>query len=67
MDSSATSNHCPPRRTMLVATIDNQFAGYSAGQLTTRFACDGELQLLNVAEPFRGQGVANALIKELLS
>jgi ribosomal protein S18 acetylase RimI-like enzyme len=52
---------------MLVATIDNQFAGYSAGQLTTRFACDGELQLLNVAEPFRGQGVANALIKELLS
>lgn len=54
-------------RRVLIATIDDQFAGYISGQLTTRFGCDGELQWLNVAEPFQRQGVADTLIKELLT
>lgn len=54
-----------PERVALVARVGGEFAGYGAGQLTTRFGCDGELQWLNVAEGFRGQGVADALIQSL--
>jgi ribosomal protein S18 acetylase RimI-like enzyme len=52
-------------RRVLVARLNGQFAGYISGHRTTRYDCDGELQWLNVAEEFRGQGVADELIRQL--
>ena len=52
-------------RAVFVGTVDNVFAGYIAGHRTTRHGCDGELQWLNVAECYRGMGVASALIERM--
>jgi ribosomal protein S18 acetylase RimI-like enzyme len=52
-------------RAVFVARLDNDFAGYCAGHRTTRYECDGELQSMNVAERYRGKGVADALIATL--
>lgn len=41
--------------------------GYTAGHLTRRFDCDGELQYLFVASAYRRQGVARALVARLAS
>lgn len=54
-------------RVVWVAEVDGEFAGYTAGQATTRYGCDGELQWMNVEERFRGTGVADALIRKLIS
>ncbi|MBA4293072.1 hypothetical protein C0431_08880 [bacterium] len=53
-------------RAVFVAWFETQRAGYVAGHRTTRFGCEGELQWLNVAEAFRGKGVADALIQRVL-
>ena len=39
--------------------------GYIGGHLTRRFECDGELQYLYVAPPYRRSGVATELVRLL--
>ena len=38
-------------------------AGFVAGHLTTRYACDGELQWINVTPESRGIGMASELLR----
>lgn len=53
-------------REVLVAKVENRFAGYVAGHRTTRYDCEGELQWLNVAEQYRGSGMADELMRQML-
>jgi GNAT superfamily N-acetyltransferase len=61
--------HHPQRallpRTGYAAFIEGTLAGYIAGHLTTRHGCEGEVQYLFVASPFRRRGVASALLRSL--
>jgi GNAT superfamily N-acetyltransferase len=52
-------------RIVYVAVDDNEVVGLIAGHLTTRFACQGEFQWLNVASTHRGRRIADALIHKL--
>ena len=52
-------------RAAFLATADGDVAGYIAGHLTRRFACEGELQYLYVAPAFRRSGIASMLLQEL--
>jgi ribosomal protein S18 acetylase RimI-like enzyme len=52
-------------RAVYVAVDDNEVVGLIAGHLTTRFACQGELQWLNVANTHRGRRIADALLHKL--
>lgn len=54
----------PPRR-MWVAWDGAVPAGYVAGHLSRRFACDGELQWIYVVERYRRQRVASTLLLRL--
>jgi ribosomal protein S18 acetylase RimI-like enzyme len=49
-----------------VAVDCSRSVGYIAGHLTTRFACDGEVQWLYVAQGARHAGVATALLRRLM-
>jgi GNAT superfamily N-acetyltransferase len=49
----------------LVATAGDEVIGYIAGHLTRRFDCDGEVQYLFVAPPYRRMGVARRLLELL--
>jgi ribosomal protein S18 acetylase RimI-like enzyme len=40
-------------------------AGFVAGHRSQRFDCDGELQWIDVAEEFRGRGIAGRLLTEM--
>jgi ribosomal protein S18 acetylase RimI-like enzyme len=53
--------HAQATRTAFAATDDKQFVAFIAGHLTTRFACDGELQWLLVAPEARGGRTATLL------
>lgn len=53
-------------RAVFVAWVGNERAGYIAGHRSTRLGCEGELQWLNVAEQFRGKGVADALVQKVV-
>ena len=52
-------------RTGYVATVAGTVIGYCAGQLTTRFDCDGELQYLYVNPAWRRQRLAAALVRAM--
>ena len=52
-------------RAAFLARVDGVVAGYIAGHLTRRFACEGEVQYLYVAPSFRRFGVASMLLQEL--
>ena len=56
-------------RTVLVAvdSAENEVVGLIAGHLTTRFACNAELQWLNVASSHRGHRIADQLIAALFT
>jgi GNAT superfamily N-acetyltransferase len=49
-------------RIALVAFQDDALAGFAAGHRTRRLDCTGELQWLNVAEQWRGRGIAGELL-----
>jgi GNAT superfamily N-acetyltransferase len=49
-------------RVMYVATNSTSIVGFIAGHLTERFACDGELQWINVIPEFRKAGIATTLL-----
>ncbi|HEU5453663.1 MAG TPA: GNAT family N-acetyltransferase [Terriglobales bacterium] len=52
-------------RVTYAAVHEDRVAGFISGHLTRRFACDGELQFLNVIPEFRGMGVAAELLRRL--
>lgn len=54
-----------PQRVIAVAESDGVVVGFIAGQLTTRFSCQGELQWLDVSPKFRRRKIASQLIKVL--
>ena len=54
-----------PERVIVVAEIDDAIVGFIAGQLTTRYNCQGELQWLDVASNFRRKKLASKLVHVL--
>ena len=57
--------HALPPRVIYVAVHDGRIVGFIAGDLSTRFDCDGELQWLNVIPEKRRTGVAAGLLRIL--
>lgn len=54
-----------PPRIGYVAMANDAVIGYIAGHRTRRLDCDGEVQYLYVAPPYRRQGIATALLRLL--
>lgn len=52
-------------RVTYVAVQECEVIGFISGHLTRRFACDGELEFINVVPAFRGTGVAAELLRRL--
>jgi ribosomal protein S18 acetylase RimI-like enzyme len=52
-------------RASYVALEGDALVGFIAGHLTRRFACDGELEWINVIPERRGSGVASELLRLL--
>ncbi len=52
-------------RVVYIALADDQVAGFIAGHLTRRLQCEGELEWINVAAPWRGAGIAPELLRRL--
>ena len=52
-------------RVIYVALEGEALVGFIAGHLTQRYACDGELEWINVRPEFRGSGVAVELLRRL--
>jgi ribosomal protein S18 acetylase RimI-like enzyme len=67
MNGSYSPRFALSERAVHLALFGDSRAGYVAGQRTTRHDCDGELQWLNVAEEFRGGGIADALMTRMFA
>lgn len=52
-------------RMIYVSSEDKWIVGFIAGHLTTRFACNGELQWINVIPEYQEKGIATDLLKLL--
>lgn len=52
-------------RIIYVAVDEGIIAGLIAGHLTQRYGCSGELQWIDVIQPYRGTGVALGLLQQL--
>lgn len=52
-------------RVIYVALDGDSVVGFIAGHLSRRYACDGELQWINVIPEFRGSEVATELLRHL--
>ncbi len=50
---------------VFIAIDGGAVVGYIGGHLTRRFDCEGELQYLYVAPPYRREGVASELLRRL--
>jgi GNAT superfamily N-acetyltransferase len=48
-----------------LALVDGSVVGYIAAHLSTRHSCQGEVQYLYVAPPYRRQGVATGLMRKV--
>jgi GNAT superfamily N-acetyltransferase len=57
--------HALPPRVLWMASEGDTPVGYTAGHLTRRFGCDGELQWIYVVAEHRRGGVASALLRLL--
>lgn len=51
-----------PPRTCFVSLNEGTLIGFAAGHLTTRYACDGELEWINVIDASRNTGVGSQLL-----
>jgi GNAT superfamily N-acetyltransferase len=49
-------------RAIFVAVDDGTVVGFVAGHRTRRYACDGELEWINVAPEHRGRGLSGQLL-----
>jgi GNAT superfamily N-acetyltransferase len=52
-------------RVAFIAMLDERVVGYTAGHLSRRYGCDGELQYLFVTSDLRRHGIATALVEQL--
>ena len=52
-------------RIAFVAVENNEIAGFIAGHLTRRFACEGELEWIDVISDSRRSGIATNLLQML--
>ena len=52
-------------RVLYVAADSESLTGLIAGHLTQRHHCQGELEWIDVAQPYRGAGVASELLRHL--
>ena len=52
-------------RIIYVAVHNDRIIGFVAGHLTRRYACDGELEWINVIEEYQRSGIASDLVKLL--
>lgn len=52
-------------REVFVAVEDNEVVGMTAGHLTRRFGCEGEIHWLNVQSDQRGRRIADHLLRAL--
>jgi GNAT superfamily N-acetyltransferase len=65
MNCELHPQHALLRRVNYVALEGDSLVGFIAGHLTRRFACDGELEWINVVPERRGSGVAPELLRLL--
>jgi len=65
MDCELHPQHALTPRVTYVALEDTAMAGFIAGHLTRRYACDGELEWINVIPERRGSGIASELLRLL--
>ena len=54
-------------RAVFVAVDDGRVVGFAAGHRTHRYACDGELQWINVQANLRKRGIAGMLMAAMAS
>jgi len=50
---------------VIVAEVTDEVIGFIAGHLTQRFACNGELEWINVFPEYRGKDVSSKLLTHL--
>jgi GNAT superfamily N-acetyltransferase len=65
MDCEVHPQHALMPRVAYVALEDTAVVGFIAGHLTRRYACDGELEWINVIPERRGSGIASQLLRLL--
>jgi GNAT superfamily N-acetyltransferase len=65
MNCELHPQHALLPRVNYVALEGDSLVGFIAGHLTRRFACDGELEWINVVPERRGSGVAPELLRLL--
>lgn len=65
LDCEHHPQHALMPRIMYVALEDGFVVGFIAGHLTRRYACDGELQWINVIPERRGGRIASELLRRL--
>jgi len=65
MEGESNPQKALRQRILYVGIAGDLVVGFVAGHLTRRYACDGELEWINVAAEKRGQGVADELLKKL--
>ena len=65
MNCELHPQHALMPRVNYVASEGDALVGFIAGHLTRRFACDGELEWINVIPERRGSGVAAELLRLL--
>jgi len=65
LDGSVNPQQALAPRVAYVACAGDDVVGLIAGHLTRRFACDGELEWIDVAPSARGTGVAATLLRRL--
>lgn len=54
-------------RIIFIAEVGSDIVGFIAGHLTTRYDCQGELEWIDVIQPYRRDGIASKLLKVLAS
>jgi ribosomal protein S18 acetylase RimI-like enzyme len=65
LDGSVNPQQALAPRVAYVACDGDTIVGLIAGHLTRRFACDGELEWIDVAPSARGSGLAASLLRRL--
>jgi len=65
LDGEHHPKHALMPRVMYVALEEDSLVGFIAGHLTRRYACNGELQWINVIAASRGSGISSEFLRRL--
>ncbi len=65
LEGELNPQHALAPRICYVAVEESSLVGFAAGHLTRRYACNGELEWINVIPERRGTGVASELLRLL--